>query len=165
MNAIDLTERVRQIDTANIISISVVLLVPPGIQGILNRTLAAALAAAVNTQLHAIYHTGAHTARFSCSCFAELTCLRARPRRRGRHAARLHQHGRRQRGCHQLPGRAGQRSPSSARSRRSTCCRACARACRRRRASSACTRASTSQPARHGKGECSRPRRRRMRCG
>ncbi|OCK97182.1 uncharacterized protein K441DRAFT_14753 [Cenococcum geophilum 1.58] len=107
MNAIDLTERIRQMDTANIISISVVLLVPPGIQGVLNRTLATAPAPAVNTQLHAIYRTDAHTARFPVSCSAELIRLRARPRRRGRHAARLHQHGWRQRGRHQLPGRAG----------------------------------------------------------
>jgi predicted TIM-barrel fold metal-dependent hydrolase len=67
LNTTDIQERVHQMDLANI-SISVVSLVPVGIQGIFNTTLAIEMATAVNDQLYADYKQGNYSDRFEFFC-------------------------------------------------------------------------------------------------
>jgi len=67
LNSTDLTERVRQMDIANI-SISIISLVPPGIQGIFNASFAISAATTINNQLHTAYTTGNFSNRFAFFC-------------------------------------------------------------------------------------------------
>lgn len=60
-------ELVRQMDLSNI-SVSVVSIGPPGVQGIFNTSFAITAAAAVNDQLHANYSTGNYSSRFAFPC-------------------------------------------------------------------------------------------------
>lgn len=67
----DIQERVHQMDLANI-SLSVVSLLPVGIQGIFNTTLAIEMATAVNNQFYADYKQGNYSDRFEFFCSVAL---------------------------------------------------------------------------------------------
>lgn len=69
--ASNISERVRQMDILNI-SVSVVSLGPPGVQGIFNTSFAIEAAAGVNDQLYANYSTGNYSSRFAFFCNAAL---------------------------------------------------------------------------------------------
>lgn len=64
-------ERIHQMDISNI-SISVVSIGPPGIQGIFNKTLAVEMARRVNDQIYANYTSGVYSDRFRFFCNAAL---------------------------------------------------------------------------------------------
>jgi gamma-resorcylate decarboxylase len=66
-----IAERVHQMDISNI-SISVVSLGPPAIQGIFNKTFAIEMASAVNDQIYANYSNGQYAERFAFFCNAAL---------------------------------------------------------------------------------------------
>ncbi|KAH8901483.1 hypothetical protein GQ53DRAFT_851248 [Thozetella sp. PMI_491] len=67
LNVTSIAERVQQMDAANI-SVSVVSLVPVGIQGVFNKTLAIDLAAKVNDELYTNYKKSAYADRFEFFC-------------------------------------------------------------------------------------------------
>jgi len=71
LNVSSITDRVAQMDQANI-SISVVSLVPPGIQGIFNATLAVELAPQVNNEFAAGYKDSNFSSRFEFFCSVAL---------------------------------------------------------------------------------------------
>jgi 2,3-dihydroxybenzoate decarboxylase len=67
LNVTDIAERVHQMDIANI-SVTVVSLVPVGIQGVFNTSLAVELAAQVNNQLYTDYKQSNYSNRFEFFC-------------------------------------------------------------------------------------------------
>ncbi|KAL3417169.1 2,3-dihydroxybenzoate decarboxylase [Phlyctema vagabunda] len=71
LNVTSMKGRVHQMDLANI-SLSIVSLVPPGIQGFFNKTLAVEMAAAVNDQMYKDYKTGIYSDRFEFFCSVAL---------------------------------------------------------------------------------------------